>query len=288
MDIINQETINAEAFSSALNKLRQGGQNSTDEEHQIRKDYGDRVADDMAHGSPSEIGHSLVELLGTLPGSNFSLEVKNRQHNARTLVSSYKAVDAELDRQGDGLLEATINELDTDQISVNIRRSSSGDSRCALNLDIGEKGDIRKGNVWFKIGKVDQKVEFGPDGTVGLVRDGKIKSLEELEERKINIPKLINLITNSSTLDKGDSTKDILQSVVEQSSMTDKDKHEEELMEKQMEEEDSHKSIPDRKEQIRAMYDNPYDRRAYKNAKDADQFSGTWENWMFGKDSDNK
>lgn len=71
--------------------------------------------------------------------------------------------------------------------------------------------------------------------------------------------------------------------------MSDKDKREEELMEQQMEEENpSISTNVDKKEQIRDMYDNPEDRAAYRNAKATDQFSGTWEEWMFGKENEDE
>jgi hypothetical protein len=100
MQTDTREIINANAFATALKTLRAGGKSSTDEEAKTRKEYGSRVADDMAHGPIKDIGHALVELIGTLPGSNLSLEAKSRQHNAGTLVASYRAVSAELDKKG--------------------------------------------------------------------------------------------------------------------------------------------------------------------------------------------
>lgn len=217
MPVNPNETIDFEAFSGALTKLRRGGAESTAEEASVREKYGHEVADDMAHGSPGDIGHALVELLGTLPGSSFSTEVKSKQHSAGSLVSSYRAVDAELDRKGEkGLLEATVDELNTDQPGFNVRRSGEGNTKCSVNLTVNEKAELKGGSVWFRIGNADQKVEFAEDGFVGLVRGGKIASLAQLEGKKINIAKLMNLVTDSSKLGKKGDVEAILKSVVEQ------------------------------------------------------------------------
>jgi hypothetical protein len=52
--------------------------------------------------------------------------------------------------------------------------------------------------------------------------------------------------------------------------------------------EEDYEPIIDEKQEIRNIYDNPTDRSAYQNAIDTNQFEGTWEEWMFGKESKNE
>lgn len=202
MTIIPQENIDAQAFISALTRLNSLATASTTEQAQVTEKYGSLVADDMAHGSPTEIGHALVELIGTIPGSNLSIDAKNRQHSAGTLVSSYKSVDAEIDRRGDhGIIEATVGELNTDVIQLNIRRSGKEGTKCAVNLDITDTGELKIGNLWFRLAGAGGTVEFDKDGNVNGFRDddnGKLRS--KFEGKKLAIAKVINSVTGRGQL----------------------------------------------------------------------------------------
>jgi hypothetical protein len=213
----SQEAIDVQAFQTALRKLKILGAQSTDEERSIRSEYGSRVADDMAHGSPTKIGHALIELIGTLPGSNLSPEAKGRGHTARSLVSSYASVDAELDKKGDnGLIEATVNELNTEKPQINIRRGGEN-TDLEINLYINENAGLTKGSLVIRTPEMQGTVIFGPNGTVDRILQVRGDRLQrELTGKKIPIAKVINQVTGQGNLGQKGDVESIVDNIIEQ------------------------------------------------------------------------
>lgn len=219
MQTDSKEIINADAFAHTLKVLRAGGKTSTDEEASVRKEYGSRVADDMAHGPIKDIGHALVELIGTLPGSNLSTEAKSRQHNAGTLVSSYRAVDAELEKKDEGMIEATADEINTDVISLKIKRSGEDHTSCKVSLKITDKGELKEGWLSFNnLAETDGSVQFGPDGSILKVGDRDPGVLTQLAGKKLSLPQVISAVTSGGGLGEKGNIKTVLDSILAQAS----------------------------------------------------------------------
>jgi len=209
------EVINKEGFISALKNLQMGGQEATTHEQAIREKYGSRVAEDMGHGDSEKIGRALVDLIGTLPGSNLSLEAKSKKHTVRTLVASHIAVDADLEERNGGTLVGYVEDMNTEQVKLRLTRKDNQSTGCILTLEITDHGELKGGNMRFNgLSNKSSSIKFGADGSIEETSD----DFQKLIDTKIALPKVVNAITNGQSLGEEDDILNIYKSTFAQAS----------------------------------------------------------------------
>ncbi|MEK7168982.1 MAG: hypothetical protein AAB778_03150 [Patescibacteria group bacterium] len=207
------EVINKEGFISALKNLQMGGRETTSHEQAILEEYGSRVAEDMGHGDFEKIGRALVDLIGTLPGSNLSLEAKGKKHTVRTLVASHIAVDADLEEKNGVALVGYVADINTEQVKLRLTRKGNESNRCVLNLEITAHGELKGGSLNFNgLSDKSSSINFEGDGLISKTSG----DLEKLVDTKIALSNVINSITSGQSLGEKDDILNIYKSTFAQ------------------------------------------------------------------------
>jgi hypothetical protein len=133
-------------------------------------------------------------------------------------VSSYRAVDAELEKKEEGMIEAKANGINTDIVDLEVKRSGEDYASCRVSLKITDKGELKGGWLSFNnLAETDGSVQFGPDGSILKVGENP-GVLTQLEGKKLSLPQVINAITTGDNLGQEKDVEKVLHTILSSAS----------------------------------------------------------------------